>query len=130
METPYYLQPNESASQGEILFQIPIYSNPVPSGPNQSVGLLESIWNDLAQESADLVGDATDYVFDSAKNAWVSVKDAVRESVAETAGAFTGVFDWAKTQILWFVIGGLVIIWVVAKSGILGQAASLAGAIK
>lgn len=121
MDTPYYLTPN-SGNQGDVLFNIPIYSAPNPQGPVQTSGMLESVWTSVAETSKSLVGDASDYVFDTVSNTWVSVKDAVKDTITEGLEGVQGVFDWAKYQILFIVGGLLIVVWVVAKSGILTQA--------
>lgn len=124
MATPYYLTPANS-DQGDVLFQIPIYSNPNPQGPVQTAGMLQSVWESTAGTAADLVGDASNYVFDTAKNTWVAVKTEVSDTISDAVSGIEGVFDWAKYQVFLIVGGLLVVVWVVARSGILKQAAGV-----
>lgn len=128
-EIPFYLQANTSGENSDLLFNIPIFSNPDLGNVKYTPESVGGIWKDMADAAGEMVGDTTDYVFDNAKNAWVSVKDAAKSSfdsvtstIKEVGG---GYFDWVKNQIIWILVVGLVVIWIVAKSGILSQASDV-----
>ena len=92
----------------------------------------KSFWQELAEPVQEVGG----YAWDTATGAWTSVKESVVSAgesiynvVDSAGGAVTskieGFFDMIKTNILYAVIIALIVLWVVAKSGILKQAAGL-----
>lgn len=127
-EVPYYLNPVASQDQG-LLFNIPIYSQPSMGGVTYTPETIGGVWADLAKSAGDMVGDTTDYVFDAASNSWKSVKDAVKETVSDVTSVASGYFDWVKSQLLWVLAILAAAIFVLAKSGILKDAADLTRAV-
>lgn len=92
----------------------------------------KSFWQELAEPVQEVGG----YAWDTATGAWQSVKESavgVGESiynVVDSAGTVVtgkieGFFDMIKMNLLYAVIIALIVVWVVAKSGILKQAAGL-----
>lgn len=113
MDIPYYLDPNAKEEYTFGVFDI-FGDVPVPEKtPN-------TIWEDLSSS----VESAGDWVWDSAKGAWVSTKEAVQSvgsgigSVVSDSFSFLGNgIDWWLTRVA-FIAGGLVIlIYVLGKSG-------------
>lgn len=118
MDIPYYLDPN--VKEQYTFGQFDIFGDvPVPEKtPN-------TIWEDLSSS----VSSAGDWVWDSAKGAWVSTKEAVASvgsaigSTVESGFSLLGQgVDWWLTRVA-FIAGGLILlIWVLGKSGAFGTA--------
>lgn len=127
-EIPFFLQSNETLAQQPVLFNIPIYATPQVvnvSGPTATASVLEQVWDKAANSSKEFVGDVKDYVFDTAKNAWVNVTEIGSSAFSGVTSGIQGVVSEIRYNLLFLAVGALIIIWVVAKSGILKQVAGV-----
>lgn len=77
-----------------------------------------TLWQDIAS-SADS-GITT--VFDKASGTWQAIKDTGSEIIHAPVALAGSLLDTLKENILWVLVVGLVVIIVVAKTGILKQA--------
>ena len=77
----------------------------------------KSIWSEAAGDLSSAGG----YVWDEAKGAWVSAKDVVASVATGATDYLSGLIDSIKENILIGIGILLVVIWVIAKSGILSQ---------
>lgn len=114
---PFYLSNDVSASQGDILFSIPIYTNPQPQGVVYTPTQMESVWNSLAETGSGVVS--------SVKETVSGALGSVTSTIGGTMGSF---FDEIRTNLIYMVLLFVLLIWVIAKSGILKQAAPIAKA--
>lgn len=80
-----------------------------------------SVWQSLANTAEDTLDKAGDYVWDAAAGVWKSAKDLAGEATGGIMAAIQKWFDFVKTNLLLAVGVLLVVVWVVAKSGILSQ---------
>ena len=80
-----------------------------------------SLWQDIA-DSAD---SGVNVVFDKANGAWKEIKSTTQEVLQAPLTAAQGLLDSVKENILWIAVVGLIIIIVVARTGILTQVAGL-----
>ncbi len=108
-ETPYYLNQNvEQDKPGEInLFN---YDNLDAMAAHPQPAATESVWAELG----DSFSSAGNYVWDSVAGVWKDVKEGVAEG-----------YTTIKWEIIFWVVGAVLVIWFIAKSGILVQAAKL-----
>ena len=79
------------------------------------------LWEELAQATDSGINT----VFDKASGTWKAVKDATTEIIQAPISALGSIMDTLKENILWVLVVGLVVIVVVAKTGIIKQAAGL-----
>ena len=123
METPFYLSNDVSQqNQGDLLFQIPIFSSPNLTGVQYTPEQMGGVWESLKDSTSGLIADTTNYVFDSANNVWTKTTSALSDTISDT-------FSTIRNSFLLLLGVGLVIIWVVAKSGILTQSAQVLGGL-
>lgn len=118
MEIPYYLKPNE-ALQDPVFGVIDVTSN----NPVNSIDYSKKsngLWADLSGG----IDKAGDYVWDSVSGAWVSVKSSVTDASKGFMDVLGDFLDSIKANLLIGIGLLLLIVWVVAKSGILKQAAA------
>ena len=112
MDTPYYLLPSEGLQKEfgtvDLFSSEPSGMNFVPQG--------SSIWQDLGES----INKSGDYVWDSAKGIWVWVKD-LGQDILDKAGEG---YSWFKFELIMWLGVALLVVWYVAKSGILKQAAA------
>lgn len=113
MDIPYYLTPNQKEEYTFGVFDI-FGDVPVPEKTPTT------IWGDLSSS----VSSAGDWVWDSAKGAWVSTKEtlasvgsAIGETVESGFSLLGKGIDWWLSRVA-FILGGLLIlVWVLGKSG-------------
>jgi hypothetical protein len=108
-ETPYYLNQDIQPDKfGEI--NIFNYDNLDAMAAHPQPENTESIWSELG----DSFSSAGKYVWDGVAGAWKEVKEGVAEG-----------YSTIKWEIIFWVVGAVLVIWFIAKSGILVQAAKL-----
>lgn len=99
-----------------------------------------SVWEDLSQDVSDAVSGTGDYIWNGATGAWDTVKSAASGAVNSAGEALSSVTSAVGSTAdgllggiekhLFIILGGLLIILVVlAKSGVITQATGLLGAI-
>lgn len=126
-EVPFYLNPNPTpfhqipifGASGDLVTSIPLYPDPVlgTAQVSNSDSQLENVWRTVSES----VGDFSGGVVDGVKRSWDTILDAGSSIGEGFKDQVTGLWDWAKSQILMVLVIGLVVVWVVAKSGILKQ---------
>ena len=112
---PYYLNPEvDTDPTGTInIFNMDTLSSIQYQKPP------ENIWQEIGQDlnqTGDWVWDGVEGVWKNAKEGINSLGVAVNESIKEG-------YSILKTEIIFWLGAALIIIWIVAKSGILTQAA-------
>lgn len=118
MDTPYYLRQGLELEKPDSITDFSFNYDYSYMDANKSVNE-KNLWENIV-ESAD---NGIDMVFNRASGVWESAKSSVTE-VTDLGGNFLEkVIDKAKEYIFWIIGGLLVIIFVVGKSGIVGQAA-------
>lgn len=81
----------------------------------------KSLW----QEIADSTSGTVQTVFDSASGTWQAVKSEVSDIGSSVTSGLDNFMQKVKDNVIFFVVIGLVVIYFVAKSGILHQVAEL-----
>lgn len=110
---PFYLQTVEQKPLGTIDFTDTF--SYVKQGPEKS------FWQDIA----DGTSNGVQTVFDAASGTWKSVKAEIVDTTTQVGSGISTLLDKIKENILFVVIVGLVVIYFVAKSGILHQIAEV-----
>ena len=112
METPYYLLPSEGLQKE--FGTIDLFSRE-PSGMN-FVPDSGTVWDSIGGN----LNQAGDYVWDSVRGVWVGVKDLGQDILDKASEGYS----WFKFELIMWLGVALLVVWYVAKSGILKQAAA------
>lgn len=122
MDTPYYLSPNVAPIP--MGGSIDLFNYDTLQGTAYD-GSVASIWDELAS----IPEKAGNWVYDSATGTWSAVSGFASDAADSLTGSFNSLMSTIKTNLILVIGGFLVIVWVIAKSGILGQSAQVLGGI-
>lgn len=120
-EVPYYLQPNSPANTTQQFGQFDLYdfnSAPVDYVGDQSA--VTQVWHELGGAVTDTVNTAGNYTWDAVNGVWNASKDFGSDLLKAGDDWFSSL----KWNFVLMVGGFLVVIWIIAKSGILKQASA------
>jgi hypothetical protein len=116
---PFYLRPSLEVAPLETVPMISFdYDYSYIKEVNPSGG---GLWANIA----DSVDSGVNTVFDKTAGVWKSVKSEIVQDVQALGGTFEGIIQKLKDNVLYAIIIGLVVIYFVAKSGILKQVAGV-----
>ena len=133
METPFYLRPTTTDADTvidvvkatEFKYDYDYGYLPEPQGT-------KSFWEEIAYSTSEAASNANDFVWDTAKGTWDTVKAGAQAALDEVKVVTTGItdtatsiFDSVLTRIL--VVFGVIVlgIWLLAKAGVIKDVASV-----
>lgn len=122
-EVPYFLNP--TAAPLDMNGNIDIFNYDTLKGVAYD-GSVKSVWDELA----GIPQAVTKNVYDSVSGTWHAVTDFAGDAADSFSSKISNFIDAVKTNFLILLVGTLVVVWILAKSGILPQAAQLIGSIK
>lgn len=125
MGTPYYLTPNEQLDP--IQFgTINLFDTQLPS--NNYVEQADGIWDELVTGTSDTLNKAGDYVWNAATSTWDKAKEIIPNTINGILDFVGSIlkrpFEFFQNNLLMGIGILLLLVWVIAKSGILKQAAA------
>lgn len=116
-EIPYFLDPSKAPI--EATGNIDLFNYDTLQGIKYD-GSVKSVWEELA----DVPGKVGGYVWDATSSSWKAVTDFAGDAVSTVENKLSNFLDAVKSNLLLVLVGGLVVIWIIAKSGILTQLAA------
>lgn len=118
-ETPYYLKPNSDITQNPIgtidVFNYDTLQGSEPAKKDQG------LWESLSES----VSTAGNYIWDPIEGVWTSTKELASNALSSAQSGIESAISSIKWNLILLVAGGLLVIWIIAKSGIIKQVSLL-----
>jgi len=124
LSVPFSLRQLPDNYSANSVGNVDIFNTTNIDAPSAYNGSVQSVWDQLA----DAPGKALDAVENTASNAWMGVKDSVKSTFTSISDSVGGAIN---TTLMYVLLGIAVLvgaIYLIGKSGAIGQTAGLVSA--
>lgn len=115
-DIPYYLRADVATDPGKI----DIFNTDTLSSVKYDANQVNDVWQNMSDEM-NKVGD---YIWDPVKKTWNSALQGVTNLETDLQKKVSDAYSTVKWEVIFWVGAALVVVVIVARSGILNQASS------